>query len=267
MLNLNDTNHLLHHQKETLKTKLESIDKIFLQENNGQSGLMTAWEAKTIVVLSHSGTVCNQYLQSVYYIEHMIYKQLKAAIGKSLSQEDFDKYMRFHDKKMFSSEFLPVPFSYAVRRPAHFPEGTIAIEDDESNSPIFTLTRKIDEEEVVPMSFKINAATDITFTGDRYLHAFVATSFDSYNLTYTLSANARQFSCFLLLLGRIGPDNTFEPKYSVLLQNKDDLKIPVLLDTLPTPKEFKDAIESLSPEQQRFAKAYRHSVWSLDYSA
>ena len=29
------------------------------------------------------------------------------------------------------------------------------------------------------------------------------------------------------------------------------------LETLPTPKEFKDAIASLSPEQQRFAKAYR----------
>jgi len=31
----------------------------------------------------------------------------------------------------------------------------------------------------------------------------------------------------------------------------------LLCETLPTPKEFKDAIESLSPEQQRFAKAYR----------
>jgi hypothetical protein len=30
-----------------------------------------------------------------------------------------------------------------------------------------------------------------------------------------------------------------------------------MLETIPTPKEFKDAIESLSPEQQRFAKAYR----------
>jgi len=29
------------------------------------------------------------------------------------------------------------------------------------------------------------------------------------------------------------------------------------LETIPTPKEFKDAIESLSPEQQRFAKQFR----------
>ena len=33
--------------------------------------------------------------------------------------------------------------------------------------------------------------------------------------------------------------------------------IPLLLDELPTAKEFKDAVKSLSPEQQRFAQAYR----------
>ena len=31
----------------------------------------------------------------------------------------------------------------------------------------------------------------------------------------------------------------------------------MLLEELPTAKEFKDAVKSLSPEQQRFAKAYR----------
>ena len=35
------------------------------------------------------------------------------------------------------------------------------------------------------------------------------------------------------------------------------LQVPLSLEQLPTPKEFKDAIASLSPEQQRFAKMYR----------
>jgi len=43
----------------------------------------------------------------------------------------------------------------------------------------------------------------------------------------------------------------------MIIQNKDDLKVPLILENIPTPKEFADAIESLSPEQQRFAKAYR----------
>ena len=34
-------------------------------------------------------------------------------------------------------------------------------------------------------------------------------------------------------------------------------QVPLMLETIPTPAEFRDAIESLSPEQQRFAKAYR----------
>ena len=42
-----------------------------------------------------------------------------------------------------------------------------------------------------------------------------------------------------------------------LAQNKDDLTIPLNLEQLPTARAFRDAIESLSPEQQRFAKAIR----------
>merc|ERR1712003_443391 len=44
---------------------------------------------------------------------------------------------------------------------------------------------------------------------------------------------------------------------AAIVQNKDELTIPLSLSTIPTPKEFKDAIESLSPEQQAFAKAFR----------
>ena len=43
----------------------------------------------------------------------------------------------------------------------------------------------------------------------------------------------------------------------MIVQNKDDITIPLDLDMIPSAKEFKDAISSLSPEQQRFAKAFR----------
>lgn len=62
---------------------------------------------------------------------------------------------------------------------------------------------------------------------------------------------------FILLVGRITSADHFEPKYATLIQNKDELKIPLLLETIPTAKEFKDAIESLSPEQQDFCRAFR----------
>ena len=132
------------------------------------------------------------------------------------------------------------------------------------------------------MSFALNAATRIEFRGERcapprpahpsasprvalgvrarcrHLHALVAHKFsDEAPPPLFLTARARQFSCFMMLLGRLGPNRTFEPKHALIIQNKDDLKIPLLVETLPTPKEFKDAIASLSPAQQRFAKAYR----------
>merc|ERR1719146_502361 len=61
----------------------------------------------------------------------------------------------------------------------------------------------------------------------------------------------------IVLVGRIASANSFDPVYAAIVQNKDELKIPLDLSTIPTPKEFKDAIESLSPEQQKFAKAFR----------
>merc|ERR1712127_874450 len=70
-------------------------------------------------------------------------------------------------------------------------------------------------------------------------------------------ARAKQFSSFILLAGKITAADQFEPTAAVIVKDKDDLAIPLLLETIPTPKEFRDAIESLSPEQQRFAKAYR----------
>jgi len=59
-------------------------------------------------------------------------------------------------------------------------------------------------------------------------------------------------------VGNISGPNTFDPQHAIILQNKDEVILPLLVETLPTPKEFKDAIESLSPEQKRFATAFRN---------
>lgn len=72
-----------------------------------------------------------------------------------------------------------------------------------------------------------------------------------------LVARARQFSSFLLLVGKISGAQQFAPEHAIILQNKDELLIPLLLEQMPTPKEFKDSISSLSPEQRRFATAVR----------
>lgn len=73
----------------------------------------------------------------------------------------------------------------------------------------------------------------------------------------SLNARARQFSSFLVLVGRITGPGLFDPQFGFICQNKDEFEIPLDLETIPTPKEFRDAIESLSPEQQAFCKLYR----------
>jgi hypothetical protein len=108
------------------------------------------------------------------------------------------------------------------------------------------------------MTFPLDSATRVTFKGERYLHGWIGHRFSRQaGLSASLVARARQFSSFILLVGRISAIDVFEPKHAVVVQNKDVLKIPLMLEEIPTPKQFRDAIESLSPEQQRFAKAFR----------
>ena len=108
------------------------------------------------------------------------------------------------------------------------------------------------------MTFPLNASTTISFGGQVHLHAWLDHQFSGQSSSkLSLVSRARQFSSFMVLIGRVSSSTTFDPKYAALVQNKDELEIPLELSTIPTPKEFKDAIESLSPEQQEFAKAFR----------
>ena len=127
-----------------------------------------------------------------------------------------------------------------------------------SGDPVRTISRHVSSRGE-PMSLSLNAATRVTFGGERHVHAYLAHQFgDAEAPPLILNARARQFSSFMLLLGRIGPSaGSFEPKHAVILKDKDEMRIPLELAKLPTPKAFRDAISSLSPEQQRFARAVR----------
>lgn len=165
--------------------------------------------------------------------------------------------------RLYLPPFAPRPFTYAVRRHAHSdPEGEVAFEGtfvgESRAQPLPTFVRTV-AGPPTPMSFRLSASATVTFTGERHLHALVAhecAGASPYS-SLCLTARARQFSCFMVVLGRMGPGQTLLPKHAVILKNKDDLTIPIELEQLPSAREFKDAIASLSPEQQRFAKAYR----------
>ena len=248
-------NAFLAEEHRTLTEKCRELATAFPHDGS----LITAEEACLLVTLLHAGQVCQRFADGVAYIEGMLREQLVAAIGKEVSPVDFTSYIDFHHRKLVKPEYRPRPFSYAIRRPDHDPEGVLCIEAERAGAlpeAISTTVRR--SEARTPMTFALDASTRVSFLGERYLHAWVSHQFSFQpGPTLSLVARARQFSSFLLLVGRIAAADVFEPQFGIILQNKDTLRIPLLLEPIPTPGDFRDAIESLSPEQQRFARAYR----------
>eukprot|EP01052_Picozoa_sp_SAG31_P006944 SAG31_NODE_326_length_17664_cov_10.038543_3_plen_173_part_00 len=159
-------------------------------------------------------------------------------LGPQVGPSDFADYMLFHNRKLFLPPYRPTPFSYAVRRSAsHFPDGTLAIEQQGSNAgPIFTVSKLLNAP--VPMSFKISAATEITLGGEQYIHGYMQHGFGSAvggfgGARLSLVGRARQFSSFLLLVGKLTSAHSFEPEHGIILQNKDEVMIPLILEQVP----------------------------------
>ena len=245
----------LSEERRSLAEKCRALSTMFPKD----ASVITAVEAGLLVTLLHAKQVCQQLSDGVDHVEDMLRRQLVDAIGKELTAADFSAYMVFHHRKLFAPEYGPLPFSYAVRRPDHYPEGVLSVEADRGSAmpdPVSTTVAWSAARR--PMTFGLDASTRVSFLGERHLHAFIAHQFSGQpGPSLSLVARARQFSSFILLVGRIASADVFEPRFGVIVQNKDVLKLPLMLEQIPTPKEFRDAIESLSPEQQRFATAFR----------
>jgi hypothetical protein len=259
LLSIEDIDLLMKEQRRSLREEIASLENYFPSPD--KNVVLSSAEAKICLCSLHLSTIASRFTTELDSIEDVLKSQLVDAIGKHLDPEDFSKYMRFHNSKLFKTEYSPVPFCYSVRQPDHYPDGTFSI--CSNGEAIETIRRKVDRSDAIKLS--INAATTVEFTGDCFLHAWITHSFGhkgmkcspqpQYNLD--LSIRARQFSSMLVVIGKISGPNTFDPAAAVIVQNKDELNIPLLLEQLPTSKEFKDAIASLSPVQQRFAKAFR----------
>jgi len=245
-----NSNRLLEEEMRTLAVKKQEVS----DEVEGR-GVFSTEEAFCFVALEHSVQVITRWMNCLNFIENLLHRQLVAAIGHSVSSSDFDRYMRFHHQKLFIESYQPRPFSYAVRRTHnHCAEGMLSIEDSNQGALVCSMCSKKSNQN---MKFSLNASTTVSFTGDVHVHGLLAHQFSGTKTSLSLMSRARQFSCFMVLLGRVISSQQFDPSYAMLLQNLDELRIPLKLSTIPTPKDFKDAIESLSVEQQQFAKAFR----------
>mmetsp|Transcript_29907 Transcript_29907/g.66264 ORF Transcript_29907/g.66264 Transcript_29907/m.66264 type:complete len:1003 (-) Transcript_29907:96-3104(-) len=258
LLSPSDVDMFLSEQCRSLDEALAKVNESFGEV--GAPALISPLEARIYLLSLHTRDIVRYHSNGISDIEAMLTNQLTAAIGKTISADDFNEYTCAQmGKVLFKEEYAPVPFSYSVRRPNHSPDGIISIErtDDTGKAhPIVTSACRVSAPSS-GMRLPISAATSVGLTGDIYLHGWLNHQFGtSSNGPFELTARARQFSCFMLCIGKIG-QGTFEAQDAIILQNKDELMIPLLLNQLPSPKEFKDAIISLSPEQRRFAEAFR----------
>ena len=253
ILSMGDVAEFLGEQNRSMDEAIDNLSKSYPPRQLMK--LISVAEATVVLVCQHLQHLTEQCSTGVDYIEDMLKQQLVQAIGKELSSKDFDQFMRFHHQNFFGPHYTPRPFSYAIRRPNHFPAGTLCIEaTTEKREPIETFVRHAVG---ATMRVPINAATDVELTGDCFLHGWMQHRFKTRRPTFEVVARARQFSSFLLIVGTMMGPQKFDPKHAIILQNKDEVLIPLLTNTLPSAKEFKDAIASLSPEQQDFAKAFR----------
>jgi len=259
ILSIGDIDLFLNEQCRTIQDSFQSLESAF---SSSEEKLISSFEAQIFLILTESSKLTEVYGLCINYIENMLKTQLITAIGKKVTPKDFDQFMRFHNRKLFLEQYCPKPFCYSIRRSEdHSPEGLLSIEATntaDSIDPCFTYVKHIDGENALPIKIPLNAATQVQISGERYLHGWMNHKFENHEpLSYQLTARARQFSSFILMIGTVAGPDTFIPKDAIIIQNKDEILIPILLNELPSAKEFKDSIASLSPEQQRFATAFR----------
>ena len=140
-----------------------------------------------------------------------------------------------------------------MRRSAqHSPEGTLAIEvsgagPDEANGasaarPVSTLSALRPPAAVAAggggggggrMGFNVSAATRVEFEGERWLHAWQRHAFGGSSGGgsggVALVARARQFSSFVVLVGRLADGRTLDPAHAFLVKNRDEVRLGYLL--------------------------------------
>ncbi|EJK73244.1 hypothetical protein THAOC_05139 [Thalassiosira oceanica] len=251
LLSSSDLTKLTNEHARSLQGVLETRAGAF---DASEYTVTTTAEIELGVVFRNLLSLSIQYEATMDYVESMMERQLVAAIGKRLTQDDLQTYVRYHDARLLSP--APEPFSLSIRQPEHYPTGLISIETvDGKNDCIHTHSRQVNVGSTLNVA--LNSATQVQLSGNQYLHGWMNHRFGADKKNHRLVARARQFSAFILVIGTMADGTTLDPKDAIIVQDKDELLIPLLLEEIPTAREFKDAIKSLSPEQQRFAQAYR----------
>eukprot|EP01103_Thecamoeba_quadrilineata_P006172 TRINITY_DN158_c0_g1_i2.p1 TRINITY_DN158_c0_g1~~TRINITY_DN158_c0_g1_i2.p1 ORF type:complete len:614 (-),score=176.86 TRINITY_DN158_c0_g1_i2:1579-3375(-) len=164
VFSVGEANLLLDEQKRNLKQKLEEVASVYPPSSFAK--LLSVHEAVICVASHHLQLIAKRYHEGVSSLEDMLRKQLVAAIGREVSVKDLSNYMKFHNHKLFKAQYAPKPFSYAIRRPEHYPEGLLVLEhsftDGTVSEPVHTICQHLTPHHttIPPLKLPINASTN-----------------------------------------------------------------------------------------------------------
>jgi hypothetical protein len=183
-------------------------------------------------------------------LEELLRVNLVASVGKELSAADFSRYMIYHNA-VFKDDHCPKAFCFNIRCEEHSPEGVLSLEcrndDDGCCDPVHTFVSQSLISQSQMMRFSIDSSAKISFVGNLFVHGLMMHKFETDNKQQQqqqliLNARSRNFSCFLILIGRISGAGLFDPQFGIICQNKDEISIPLVVETIPSAAEFKVSV-------------------------
>ncbi len=219
------------------------------------SGSHQQREFESATVLSEMAA---QFFVSVAKVETMMHDQLTSAIGVSrVTRDDLEQHMRLRMQSAYG-ESVVRPMCRSVRCDGESdPEAIVVIGERGSADGWLTMSSGPDWQ-CGEVTFPISAATVVRCLPAIHVHG--VTLFDvkgepSHEAAMTVTT--RQFGMCVIVLGRLEQNNRLVPEHAVLVQSRQILEIPLGLEVLPSQREFREAVASMSTEQRDFAQAFR----------
>jgi hypothetical protein len=117
LLSQKNMSKLLNQHTQTLDVAISGLKTNWPSDES--ECLLSSSEATLSLLISHLKDLSNQYTATLNYTESMLETQLVDAIGKRLTPNDLDKFVKYHNARLLSP--MPQPFSHAIRCPGHNP--------------------------------------------------------------------------------------------------------------------------------------------------
>lgn len=206
--------------------------------------------------------VCVEAMRDLDYLEAFLRRKLISCLGKEVGVDDFSCLLHYHLKQHPQEEYRPKAMSFALRRNYRSGDGYLdadafmSLEDDGDNALWESFQRNMEGR--MPLVFSLDASSPVQMSARVSVHGHMRHSFagEECGSGSKLVVRARPFGCVAVLLGRMLPGGRVQVEYASLVDSTT-LSVALQLETIPTQKEFKKAVDSLSLEQRRFAEMFR----------